>query len=142
MKNLKSLFIAVVLICTAHSLTAQEQTKKTPEERAKLQTDRMTKQLVLTADQQSKVAELNLGIAKKNESIRNNVNMTAEQKKESINGNIQAQNDVLKTILTLEQFEKHKKSQEIRKERIEINRVKKEEEINKSKPNLNTEEEL
>jgi len=122
MKLLKSLFIAAAFLYTAQSLNAQEQTKRSPEERAKLHTERMTKQLTLSPDQQAKITELNLGIAQKNEAIRTNVNMSPEQKKEAIKGNMQGRNDVLKTILTVEQFEKFKQQQDMRKEKIQENR--------------------
>jgi Spy/CpxP family protein refolding chaperone len=121
MKLLKSFFIAAAIVFTAQSFYAQEQTKRSPEERAKLHTERMTKQLALSPDQQAKVTELNLGIARKNEAVRNNVNMTPEQKKESIKGNMQGRNDVLKTILTVEQFEKFKQHQDMRKEKVQEN---------------------
>jgi hypothetical protein len=141
MKLLKSLFIAAALVFTAQSLNAQEQTKRSPEERAKLHTERMTKQLALSPDQQAKVTELNIGIAQKNEAIRTNVNMSPEQKKEAIKGNMQGRNEVLKTILTVEQFEKFKQQQDMRKEKIQENR-KNEKELKGSKLEEKSEDEL
>jgi hypothetical protein len=141
MKLLKYLFIAAGIVFTVQSLNAQEQIKRSPEERATLHAERMTKQLALTPDQQAKVLELNMGIARKNEAIRNNVNMTPEQKKEGINGNMRAQNEILKTILTLEQFEKFKQQQEIRKEKIQENR-KNEKELKGTKLEEKSEDEL
>ena len=141
MKDLKFLFIAAAFVFTANSLNAQEQTKRSPEERATLHTERMTKQLVLAPEQQTKVADLNLGIAKKNEAVRNNVNMTPEQKQEAIKGNLQARNSVLKTILTAEQYEKLLQHQDMRKEKGDKN-LKKEQELKGSKNEEKPEEEL
>ncbi len=82
---------------------------KTPAERASRLTERMTKQLVLTADQAQKVSEVNTGIASKNEAVRTATNMTPVQKKEALAGNRGAQMEMYKGILTPEQMTKCEK---------------------------------
>lgn len=98
--------VGLVLIVGTSSVSAQEKTKKTPQERAEMHTTRMANALELTADQRAKVAELNLGIALKNDAIRNDPNMSKELKQESIKGNNEARMAQLKNILNEEQYKK------------------------------------
>lgn len=106
MKMLKVLFIGIALMIGTTAVSAQETVKKTAQERANAHTKHMTKALALTPDQASKVAELNLGVANKNEAIRKDVNMTQEMKKTYIQGNLDGRNTQLKMILNAEQFAK------------------------------------
>ncbi len=106
MKMLKVLFIGIALMIGTTAVSAQETVKKTAQERANAHTKHMTKELALTPDQASKVAELNLGVANKNEAIRKDVNMTQEMKKTYIQGNLDGRNTQLKMILNAEQFAK------------------------------------
>lgn len=106
MKVLKVLLIGLALVVGTSTVSAQEKTKKTPQERAEMHTARMANALELTADQRAKVAELNLGIAMKNDAIRNDANMSKEQKQESIKGNNEARMAQLKNILNEEQYKK------------------------------------
>ena len=106
MKMLNVLFVGIALMIGTTAVSAQETVKKTAQERANAHTKHMTKALALTPDQASKVAELNLGVANKNEAIRKEVNMTQEMKKTYIQGNIDGRNTQLKMILNAEQFAK------------------------------------
>lgn len=93
--------------------------EKTPEERAKSLTEKMTKSLLLSTDQQAQILTLNTGIAQKNDAIRKNVNMNKEQKQEAIKGNLEARKSNLKTILNEEQFKKYEKLEEKRREELQ-----------------------
>lgn len=135
MKILNVLLVGIALFAGVTSVSAQEKAKKTPAERAEMHTEKMTKALGLTADQRAKVAELNLGIAMKNEAIRNNQNMSKELKKESLKGNHDARMAQLKLILTEEQY---KKAQEHEAQM----KAKKEAKKKKSKPAAEELEEL
>lgn len=106
MKILNVLLVGIALFAGVSTASAQEKKKLTPSERAERHTAKMTEVLGLTADQRAKVAELNLGVAMKNEAIRNDANMTPEQKKEAIKGNHEGRKAQLKLILTEEQFKK------------------------------------
>ena len=81
MKNLKSIAIAAILTGTAFFSFAQEKEVKTPEQRATKRTEVLTKKLDLNAEQQTKVAEMNLKTANEVEMIKNNQTLTKEDKK-------------------------------------------------------------
>jgi Tfp pilus assembly protein PilV len=78
--------------------------EKSAEERAAMQTEHMATNLGLSTEQKEKVAVLNLGVAQKNEAVRNNPVMTPEQKAEALKGNNEGRKNSLRTILTAEQF--------------------------------------
>lgn len=78
-----------------------------PMEKANAQTEKLAKELELTAEQKAKVSELNIGIARKNEAVMNNESLTPDQKKEHLQGNNTAQRAQLKMILTEEQYKKY-----------------------------------
>ena len=80
---------------------------KSPEERAKFQTEKMASELQLTEAQKEQVYIINLGIAQKNDGIRNS-NFSDEEKGSIIKSNREAQIEMLKNILTAAQFEKMK----------------------------------
>jgi protein CpxP len=103
---LNVLLVGIALFAGITTASAQEKSKKTPEQRAELHTERLTKVLGLNADQRTKIAEFNLGIALKNESIRNNPNIPQEVKISSLQSNNEARKMMIKTILTEEQIVK------------------------------------
>lgn len=80
----------------------------TPEQRAAKMTAKMNEVVGLSEEQYEKVGALNLGVEQKIDAIRNDANMTEEQKKEFIKGNRKSQKDALSNILTPEQIEKWK----------------------------------
>jgi len=92
--------------------------EKTPEERAKNLTERMTKSLLLSTEQQAQILTLNTGIAQKNDAIRKNANMNKDQKQEAIKGNMDGRKANLKTILNEEQFKKFEKIEDKRREEL------------------------
>ena len=103
MNSLKAgLVVFGLVIGTA--VMAQEKTGKTPQERAQFKTDWMAKELSLTAEQKTQVAGLNMEAVEKNQGIRNNASLTAEQKKAAWQESRKAQKEKLKTILTAEQL--------------------------------------
>jgi Spy/CpxP family protein refolding chaperone len=104
MKSLKTgMVIAGLLIGTA--TMAQERTGgKTPEERATIRTEWMTKELSLTDAQQTQVASINLADAQQNETIRKDAALTEDQKKQAWKTSREAHKAKLKEVLTAEQF--------------------------------------
>jgi hypothetical protein len=84
----------------------QEGKKLSPDEKAFHLSSKMTKELKLDGDQATKISEINLGIANKNESVRNATNMSAEQKVEVLKSNDDARLYMYKNVLTAEQFAK------------------------------------
>jgi len=85
---------------------------RTPEQRAQFRTDRMAKQLSLTEEQQTKVAVSNLKAVKEEDAIRNDSNLTDDQRKASFKGSRNAYKAELKEILTEEQLALLKKQKE------------------------------
>lgn len=119
MKMLNVLLVGITLFIGISSVNAQEKAVKTPAERAAMHTERMTKMLDLTANQQAKVSEVNLGIAMKNDGVRNNANLTNEQKQEIIKSNREAHKTMLKSILTEEQMKKFEENEAERHMKME-----------------------
>lgn len=107
----KILPFAFGLLLSATSFAQQPATKatepKTPEERAKFQTEKMAAELQLTDAQKEQVYAINLGIAQKNEGIRTST-FSEEEKRSIIKSNREAQIEMLKNVLTAAQFEKMK----------------------------------
>lgn len=64
----------------------------------------MAKELSLTADQKTKVNELNLAAVEKNQAIKADASLTADQKKEAWRANHKEQRAKFKEVLTNEQL--------------------------------------
>lgn len=96
--------------------------KADPKERAEKLTSKMEQELQLTENQRAKVAELNYGIALKNDAIRNDASLTQEQKKERIKMNNDQRKAQLQMMLTAEQ---NAKMEALEKERKEMRMQKK-----------------
>jgi Spy/CpxP family protein refolding chaperone len=114
MKTVKILLASLLISASAFS-----QTTKTPEERAKHQTEKMKNELGLTADQEQKVYTINLGIDQKNEGVKTST-MTEEEKKKSLKYNNQARETMLKEVLTADQFTKF---QALKQEKVEMKKA-------------------
>lgn len=104
----------------------ESRTELSPEQKSERVTARMTEKLGLNAMQQTKVKELTLGIAMKNDALRNDASLTPEQKKERIRMNLKAGRAHLYDMLDadqkikLERWEAEKK--EAKKEKMEEKR--------------------
>jgi outer membrane PBP1 activator LpoA protein len=131
MKTLNVVFATAALLFGSLTVTAQDQTKtkKTPIERAQMHTNKMVKELSLTEEQKAKVLEVNIGIAQKNDAIRNDPNMTPSAKKESLKSTQDARDLQMKTILTEAQYTTYLE----RKAEIQAKKELKKEEIKKNK---------
>lgn len=88
--------------------TKKQKTEDTPSaaDRATRLTAKMTKQLDLTTEQAGLISDINLGIAAKNEAIRNDQSLSADQKKQLIDANNKARIEMCKAHLTPAQIEK------------------------------------
>ncbi|POY37522.1 hypothetical protein C3K47_07090 [Solitalea longa] len=67
---MKKLIMAVAALLITVAAYSQERTPRGAEERASMQTQKMTKSLSLTDDQQKKVQDINLMYAKKVDELR------------------------------------------------------------------------
>lgn len=112
MKRL-TLILAVLIGFSAFvTLSAQSQGRggfgnMSPDERAKMITERMKEQLKLNADQEKKVSEINLKYAKKNQEARKAGNEAEVKKAMDVNNT--ARDGEFKKILTAEQFKTYQK---------------------------------
>ena len=102
MNTLKTGLFTLGLLIGSASF-AQTEVKQNPQ----AMTEKLATDLLLSAEQKEKVANLNNGIARKNESILNSSGLTSEQKKSSIQSNNSAKKDQMKLILTEEQYAKY-----------------------------------
>jgi hypothetical protein len=136
MKSLKITFAALTLTLFANISIAQEQNgeKKTPEERATAQTEKMSEKLLFSPEQKTQVYDINLAIDQKNEAVRNDKNMSEETRKASIQGNNDARKDMIKAILNPEQLKKSEEMEVKRDSRRETKLVKKDVKMMEQKP--------
>lgn len=106
---MKLIIAFVCLFAGVQLASAQEKTAKTPEERAALYTEQLTKELALDKDQQEKISSINLRTAQKNDALKNNQAIPPEKQKELIKKNNNLRADQIKTVLTEEQKVKFEK---------------------------------
>lgn len=116
--NTSKFIFTVVLISIANSWCSAQVagSEKTPEERAAMLTENMISNLSLDATQIEQVTQINLGVAQKNEAIKNDTNMTQELKLASIQGNNDTRKAYFQLILTEEQYTKYLEMEESVKE--------------------------
>jgi protein CpxP len=136
MKSLKITFAALTLTLFANVSIAQDQNgdKKTPEERATAQTEKMSEKLLLSPEQKTQVYDINLAIDQKNEAVRADKNMSEETRKASIQGNNDARKDMIKAILNPEQLKKFEEIEMKRDARHEGKFIKNDVKIMEQKP--------
>ena len=116
--NMKRMIIGIALaVLTLGAAQAQDKQQKTPAERAKHQTERMTKELGLNADQTAKVQTINAKYAEKAEALRADRKAKVDQTKgKGAELNSERMAD-LKAVLTPEQYSKCEKNMEAVKEK-------------------------
>jgi hypothetical protein len=136
MKSLKITFAALTLTLFANVSIAQDQNgqKKTPEERATAQTEKMSEKLLLSPEQKTQVYDINLAIDQKNEAVRTDKNMSEQTRKASIQGNNNARKDMIKAILDPEQLKKFEEMEVKRDARQETKLIKKDVKMMEQKP--------
>jgi len=98
--------IIVAMLLLSASLSAQDKAKRSPEEMAKVRTERLTTVLELTPDQAAKVNALHLAHAQEAEARR----AQNEAKREAMRSEMEAKRErhqaEMKSILTAEQYAK------------------------------------
>lgn len=103
--------LAITLVCLflliGSVVNAQQRVQRTPEERAKMQTEAMQKGLALTDAQAKQVLDINLLVARKMDSVRT----AAAGDRDAMMAAMKPLNDLreakLKAVLTKEQAEKY-----------------------------------
>ena len=116
----KLMMIAALALLTAAGANAQEMTdreRKSPAERATMQTERMVKELGLDADQAAKANAVNLKYADQAEQLRKERAAQMEKFKGQGKAMHAAHDGEMKGILSAEQYIKYQAFQEARKEK-------------------------
>jgi len=111
---------APIIICLSMfvmSLSAQDIKTKTPEERAKMQTEMMKQKLVLTTVQTSKVQDVNLKYALKFEPIIKGKDSKFKKMKQAMDLQ-KAKDTELKSIFTTTQYKQYKDLQSEMKDKL------------------------
>lgn len=110
---MKRMMIGMALVLfTLGAAHAQEKQQKTPAERAKYQTEHMTKELALDPDQVSKVQAINAKYAEKAQALRAERQANAAAMKGKGAAMMDARMAELNTVLTPEQYAKCEKNME------------------------------
>ena len=120
MKKLGIVFASALLSLSAMAQKAEmaKQNGKSPEEKAKFQTEKMSSELSLTEEQKNQIYDINLKINQKNEALDQSL-MTAEERKKGHHANNQARMKMFSGVLTSEQNELlEKKLEERKREKI------------------------
>ena len=115
MKTKLFLFLAAVLL-TIGNLNAQNRQQRSPEERAKNQSERLTEKLKLNDDQKQKVYDIVLKYAKER-GTQMSSDMTREQRMEEFQKTQKKESEELKEIFTDEQKKEYDKYLEEMRER-------------------------
>jgi protein CpxP len=103
---MKKLMIIALLASMTVAAQAQEKDRKTPQERAKLRTEHMTKELELSPEQQAKVEAINLKYADRVEAVRAEREAERTAKREAAEAMHAAHDAEMKAVLTADQYTK------------------------------------
>ena len=120
---MKNVVIALCFILLAGAASAQDtgRAHKSAEERAKAQSDKMKTELALTDDQYTKIYDLNLKYAKKNEEIRGGTDDKMAKMKAS-QAAMQEKDAAVKAILDAGQYEMYEAMKADRKDKMKEHR--------------------
>jgi hypothetical protein len=102
---LASLIISFGVNAQKANIKKMDGNDKSPDQRAKIQTERMKTELNLTNEQYEKTYEINLGIIKKNRALQDQ-KMTTDERNAAVKQNNAARKEMLKNVLTSEQYSK------------------------------------
>lgn len=96
----------MVMISLSTMAQKRDGERPTPEQRAKMSTEKMTEQLQLSEDQQKQILDINLEYAKKREAEMAERRAAAEQRRslmEAMRAELKAQDEQIQSVLTEEQ---------------------------------------
>ncbi|MGV3609546.1 MAG: hypothetical protein ACO1N0_01265 [Fluviicola sp.] len=124
---MKTLILALAFLVGGTAMAQQQEKKerKTPEERANSSAQRMKTKLSLDEAQTTKIHDINLGIAQKNDAIRDNSSLTREQKMSQLKENQNSRNVQYKEVLTADQYAKYEAWEKEKREKMEAKRAEK-----------------
>ncbi|MBL7953250.1 MAG: hypothetical protein JNM62_16200 [Flavobacteriales bacterium] len=103
---MKKLMMIAVLAGMTVAAQAQDKERKTPEERARMRTEHMTKDLGLSAEQATKVQAINLKYADQGEELRKEREADRAEARNDGKALHDAHDAEMKAVLTPEQYGK------------------------------------
>lgn len=124
---MKTLILALALVVggTAIAQQHEKRERKPAEERATNSAQKMATKLGLDETQKTKIHDINLGIAQKNDAIRDNTSLSREQKMAQLKENQTARNAQYKEVLTSEQYAKYEAWEKEKRVKMEAKRAEK-----------------
>lgn len=126
---MKTLILALAMVVAGTAIAQQPQhqkrERKPAEERATNSAQKMKTKLELDDAQTAKIHDINLGIAQKNDAIRDNTSLTREQKMTQLKANQDARNAQYKEVLTPDQYAKYEAWEKEKREKMQQKRAEK-----------------
>ncbi|WP_343634206.1 hypothetical protein [Fluviicola sp.] len=126
---MKTLILALAMVVggtvMAQRPQQQKRERKPAEERAANSAQKMKTKLGLDDAQTTKIHDINLGIAQKNDAIRDNTSLTREQKMTQLRDNQNARNAQYKEVLTADQYAKYEAWEKEKREKMQEKRAEK-----------------
>lgn len=126
---MKTLILALAMVISGTALAQppqhQKRERKPAEERATNSAQKMKTKLGLDDAQTTKIHDVNLGIAQKNDAIRDNTSLTREQKMTQLRETQNARNAQYKEILTADQYTKYEAWEKEKREKMQERRTEK-----------------
>jgi hypothetical protein len=124
---MKTLILALAFLVggTAMAQQQEKRERKPAEERANASAQKMKTKLGLDDAQTTKIHDINLGIAQKNDAIRDNTSLTREQKMTQVKENQNSRNAQYKEVLTADQYAKYEAWEKEKREKMQAKRAEK-----------------
>lgn len=114
---MKKLMIIAVLAGLSVATQAQDKARKSPEERAKMRTEHMAKELELTPEQKAKVEAINLKYADKATELRKEREAERTEARKEGKAMHDAHDAEMKAVLTPDQYTRWQAKKEAMKKR-------------------------
>ncbi|HMN90611.1 MAG TPA: hypothetical protein PKD70_13500 [Saprospiraceae bacterium] len=118
----KNLFVVIICALFIPMLATAQQGQargRSAEERAKMQTEHMTKQLNLNETQQTQVAAINLKYAQKVDDMRGNGREQQAERREALKQMDEQKEQELQGVLSAEQFAQLKQAKDERRAKMQ-----------------------
>jgi Spy/CpxP family protein refolding chaperone len=122
---MKTVILALAVLVGGSALAQQPAKRKTAEERATASAQKMTTKLGLDETQKTKIHDINLGIAQKNDAIRDNTSLTREQRMAQLEETRTSRNAQYREVLTSEQYAKYEAWERERRAKMDAKRAEK-----------------
>jgi hypothetical protein len=121
---MKTIILALAVLVGGSAMAQQQEKRerKSAEERATASAQKMASKFGLDDAQRMKIHDINLGIAQKNDAIRDNTSLTREQKMAQLEETRNSRNAQYKEVLTSEQYAKYEAWEKEKRAKMEAKR--------------------